>query len=187
MREEYEVLAKADQRRARFFAEAALLGAVEPESAAVLFRERLSAPSAAELAQGFPWWAMHRDTMSLRLARARAESLAQLPHSADWTVAKYVAYLDRLTLAQLLSEQRRDSEAWQILLSSYPASILAPWPNEALWLLLRGRVGERLSERESAAQAYAWVAGMWRSADPELQPYVTEAREGLARLSAERK
>ena len=219
LRAGYEVLRKTDQRRARFFAEAALLGAVEPESAAVAFRERLSAPSAAELAQGFPWWAMTRDTMSLRMARAHAESLARLPHSADWTVAKYVAasagaylalaqgdtagairqllllptnscpscYLDRLTLAQLLSEQRRDSEAWQILRSSYPASILAPWPNEPLWLLLRGRVGERLGERESATQAYVWVAGMWRNADPELQPYVREAREGLARLTAERK
>jgi len=27
---------------------------------------------------------------------------------------------------------------------------------------------------------------MWRKPDPELSPYVSEAREGLARLTAER-
>jgi hypothetical protein len=94
-------------------------------------------------------------------------------------------YLDRLTLAQLLTDQRKDREAWQILQAEHPASSLAPWPTEVLWSLLRGRVGERLGERERAARAYAWVVGMWRNADPELQPYVKEAREGLARLTAE--
>lgn len=96
-------------------------------------------------------------------------------------------YLDRLTLAQLLAEQRRDREALQILRAEHPASTFALWPSEVLWLLLRGRVGERLGEHDRAARAYAWVAGMWRNADPELQPYVTEAREGLARLTSERK
>ena len=50
-----------------------------------------------------------------------------------------------------------------------------------------GRVGERIGENERAAAAYTWVAGMWRNADPELQPYVKEAREALARLTAEQK
>jgi hypothetical protein len=30
------------------------------------------------------------------------------------------------------------------------------------------------------------VGSIWRHADPELQPYVTQAREALARLTAER-
>jgi hypothetical protein len=46
-------------------------------------------------------------------------------------------------------------------------------------------VAERLNQRQKAADAYQRVAEVWRHADPELQPYVTEAKEGLARLTAE--
>ena len=219
LRAGYEGLANANARGSQIFAEAALLGAVSVDTAAAAFRDRLTAPSLPALAQVFPWWASHRDTISLRRAGARADSLTRLPHSANWTVARYVAasasayvalarrdssealrqllalpgaecpacYLDRLILAQLLAEQQRDREAWQILRAEHLASTLSPWPSQVLWSLLRGRVGERLGERERAAQAYAWVAGMWRNPDPELQPYVNEAREGLARLSAERR
>jgi hypothetical protein len=96
-------------------------------------------------------------------------------------------YFDRLTLAQLLAERKSDQEAWRILKAEHPATTLSPAPSEILWVLLRGRVAERIGKSETAARAYAWVAGMWRNADPELQPYVTEAREGLARLTGERK
>ena len=219
LREAYGVIARAKAARAMVFGELALLGAIPPESAAVAFQERLSGPSSAWLAQAFPWWASRRDTVSLRLAQARADSLAQVPNSAAKLIERYVAgsaaaymalaqhdtseaidrflalpaggcsacYLDRLTLAQLLAERQRDREAWQILRAEHPASTLAPWSTQILWSLLRARVGERLGERERAAGAYAWVAGMWRNADPELQPYVKEAREGLARLTAEQK
>jgi serine/threonine protein kinase len=63
--------------------------------------------------------------------------------------------------------------------------VLDPETSEVLWVLLRGRVGERLGERERALQSYAWVAGMWWNAGSELQPYAREAREGLARLTGE--
>jgi tetratricopeptide (TPR) repeat protein len=219
LRAGHEVLFQAHNGSdALFFSETALLGGIPADTARAIFRQRLVASSPAVMAQGLPWWASHRDTVSLRLAGARADSLAK-GTSADRTVARYVAasaraylalaqrdtsaaiqqllvlpreecpacYLDRLTLAQLLAEKRRDREAWQILQAEHAASTLAPWPTEVLWLLLRGRVGERLGERDRAARAYAWAAGMWRNADPELQPYVKEAREGLARLTAEQK
>ena len=95
-------------------------------------------------------------------------------------------FLDRLTVAQLLAEQGKDREAWRILKAEYPTDTVHPFASEILWVLLRGRVAERVGERERALRSYGWVAGMWRNADPELQPYVTEAREGLARLSGER-
>jgi len=95
-------------------------------------------------------------------------------------------FLDRLTLAQLLVEQRRDQEAMKILRVDHPTWTLSPSPTAVLWTLLRGQVAERINQRELAIQSYSWVLGMWRKADPELQPYVTEAREGLARLTAER-
>jgi hypothetical protein len=71
--------------------------------------------------------------------------------------------------------------------AEYPTETVHPFMTEVLWSLLRGRVGERIGERDRATRAYAWVVGMWRNADPELQPYVAEAREGLARLTGERR
>jgi serine/threonine-protein kinase len=56
-------------------------------------------------------------------------------------------------------------------------------PMLILALLERGRVAEQLGEREKAVESYRYVADAWRRADPELQPYATEAREALARLA----
>ncbi|MEP6688623.1 MAG: hypothetical protein ABJC36_09760, partial [Gemmatimonadales bacterium] len=201
-------------------AELALLGGLPAETAAALFAERLrgDAVASAGLVAAFPWWAAQRDTMSLRLAEARADSLERsAPASAMLPQAGYVArsaaaylslaredtasairglaglpahgcpacYLDLVTLAQLLVETHRDQEAWRILRAEHTSSSAVPVPTEVLWSLLRGRVAERLGERERALRAYGWVAGMWRNADPGLQPYTAEAREGLARLSRE--
>ncbi len=59
----------------------------------------------------------------------------------------------------------------------------APGPWFVLATLERGRVAERLGEREKAIESYRFVTEAWRRADPELQPYVSEAREALARLA----
>lgn len=67
--------------------------------------------------------------------------------------------------------------------SELPGAPISPFGTEVLRVLLRGRVAERLGERNRAFQSYTWVAGMWRNADPALQPYGREAREGLARLT----
>jgi hypothetical protein len=96
-------------------------------------------------------------------------------------------YLDRVVLAQLLVEVGRDAEAWDLLQVDLPSATLGPYASEVLWSLLRGRVAERISEREQAIQSYSWVVGMWRRPDGELEPYVAEAREGLARLTAEKR
>ena len=98
-----------------------------------------------------------------------------------------VCFLDRLTLAQLLTDRRRYQDAMRILRVDHPSQTISPAPTAILWTLLRGRVAERLQQRELAINSYSWVAGMWRKADPELQPYVTEAREGIARLTSEAK
>ncbi len=52
--------------------------------------------------------------------------------------------------------------------------------------LERGRLAEQLGETEKAVESYRVVTAAWRRADPELQPFVTEAREGLAKLSGDR-
>ena len=116
----------------------------------------------------------HHDTS------AAIETLMSLPDS--------VCFLDclfeRLQLALLLASRRRDAEAVALLdLELYPPEI-----GEAigtLWALERARVNERLGNKEKAITAYRFVAEVWIHADPELQPYVMEAKAALIRLSGE--
>lgn len=52
--------------------------------------------------------------------------------------------------------------------------------------LERGRIAEKLGERERAVDAYAYVAAVWRNAEPEpLRDAVKEARTALGRLDAD--
>jgi hypothetical protein len=59
-------------------------------------------------------------------------------------------------------------------------------PVEVLRALERGRVNERLGNRERAVEGYSKVLQAWRNPDPELRAYVDEARAALVRLSAEK-
>jgi serine/threonine-protein kinase len=200
------------------YADAALIGAVPPDSAAAVFRRRLAGPVDQRLVAAFPWWAGRRDTASLKVAATRADSAVRLGADptersrgryAAGSAAAYLAlarrdttaalehliqlqpdgcpgcYLDRLTLAQLLTAQGHDQEAWAIVSADHPSFTLSPFPTAVLWVLLRGRVAERLGDRATAVRSYGWVAGMWRKPDAVLQPYAAEARAGLERLSSE--
>ncbi len=52
--------------------------------------------------------------------------------------------------------------------------------------LERGRIAEKLGDRERAVDAYAYVVAAWRNAEPEqLRTAVTEARTALGRLDAD--
>ena len=86
---------------------------------------------------------------------------------------------DQIVTTQLLAARGRYSEAAAILDHQMPVVATG------LWDLQRGRVFERLGRREEALKAYASVAERWGRADPELQPYVAEARAALQRLSKE--
>jgi serine/threonine-protein kinase len=115
----------------------------------------------------------HRDT-------ARALTLfAGLPDS----ICRY-CYVARLKRAQILSARKRDREAAALL----DEPIFDPTyfsPTEVVWALERGRVNERLNNRDKAIESYWFVIAVWRNADPELQPYVQEAKAALQRLGAE--
>jgi regulator of sirC expression with transglutaminase-like and TPR domain len=58
-------------------------------------------------------------------------------------------------------------------------------PVEVLRALERGRIYERLGNTERAIEQYALVVQAWRNPDPELQPYVDEARNALVTLRGE--
>jgi serine/threonine-protein kinase len=57
--------------------------------------------------------------------------------------------------------------------------------SRVLWELERGRVHDRLGNRAMALAAYGFVVAAWAKADPELRPYVEEARGALTRLGGE--
>ncbi len=48
-----------------------------------------------------------------------------------------------------------------------------------------GRIYDELDRPEDAAYHYGLFVEWWRDADPELQPWLNEGREALARLAGE--
>jgi lipopolysaccharide biosynthesis regulator YciM len=88
-----------------------------------------------------------------------------------------------LTLARLLATRGEDRRAGELLERWRWSGNGAP--TFVLATLELGRIAERLGDTAKAVQCYGFVTAAWRRADPELLPYVAEAREGLARLGAE--
>ncbi len=88
-----------------------------------------------------------------------------------------------LTLARLLAARGDDRRAGALVerwrwSGGYTPSFVLP-------TLELGRIAERLGDRQKAAECHGFVLAAWRRANPELLPYVAEAREGLARLCVE--
>lgn len=88
-----------------------------------------------------------------------------------------------LTFATLRSARGDDRGAMALLeRRASRAGSSASW---VLTRLARARVRERLHQRDDAIGDYRYVATAWRKGDPEVQPYVAEAKAALARLAAE--
>jgi hypothetical protein len=84
---------------------------------------------------------------------------------------------EKLILSRLLRAAGEDRKAFELM---------KRWTGvDAEVVLERARLAERLGEREMAIKSYRFVAEVWRHADPELQPFVREARNGLDRVMAE--
>jgi serine/threonine-protein kinase len=193
--------------------ELGLLGALPPERVDSLLGDVTSGPPGSywQIPLAYRWWAQRRDTVRLARARAAMERIPTTAGSAAEAsaVRAYLAlargdtaaairefagvadticnvnlcYQHRLAKAQLLSARRMDPAAERLLAQEY----LGIGPGSVLWMLERGRVFERLGKREEAVDAYAYVSAAWVKADPSLQPAVKEARDGLRRLSPEKR
>ena len=87
-------------------------------------------------------------------------------------------------LFRSLALRGRTREAAE-LLDREPHNVIPVPLATVFWPLERGRVDARLGKKDEAIVAYRFVADVWRNADPELQPYVAEARAALKRLGGE--
>jgi serine/threonine-protein kinase len=135
-----------------------------------------------------------RDFLGYLLASARAylalakgdttEALRLFDARPD-TAAFGGSTIDDLVHAQLLFARGRAPQAAALLDRPFVGFTPSMTPVEILRALERGRVNERLGNRDKAIEGYSVVVQAWRNPDPELQPYVTEARDALRRLSGE--
>ncbi|HET9706951.1 MAG TPA: BTAD domain-containing putative transcriptional regulator, partial [Gemmatimonadales bacterium] len=122
-------------------------------------------------------------TAYLALARADSVRALRLFQSIPDTlcIVNDCSY-EKLIEARLLTSQGEARQA---------AAILDRWvwsgegPLFVLGVMERARSAETLGERQKAMDSYQYVADVWRRADPELQHFVVEARNALARLRRE--
>jgi len=97
----------------------------------------------------------------------------------------YYCYDRQLTRARVLARLGRDREAAELLDHMPFERLFAPASESVVAALERGRVHERLGNREAAITAYSYVVDAWRNADAVLQSIVQEARVALQRLTGE--
>ncbi len=200
-----QALSVADSSQALPLLEASLLRAVPSDSAAPIFDRWLAdATPPGRISAAAIYWSLSGDRTRLERAMQLAATgklpnfptalipgLRALARGDTTTAITALTFADtacagwcweaRLPLAFLLSATKRDREAAAILDQDFLA-----WPTlKVLWMMERARVNERLGVRPKAIDAYLYVANAWRNADATLQPYVSEARQGLARLRSD--
>jgi eukaryotic-like serine/threonine-protein kinase len=197
------------------FAELALQGLYPADTAGFYFDRWLRAGDLRTARVALPWWASHGDARSILRFRELADSLvrsspdpvlreeavfggqavhaylALVRHDTADALRRFerlpdslcaVCYFEplvRLGLQATRGDDRTVLERSELTALS-PISVLA-----VIGVLEGARAAERLGERRAAIRAYQFVADAWRHADPELQPYVAEARGALERLTQE--
>jgi hypothetical protein len=116
------------------------------------------------------------------LALARADSAGALRFFqaiSDTLCLVNHCFHGKLTEARLLDAAGRTREAGAVV----DRWVWGGGTLSGIGFLERGRIAEKLGERGKAVDSYQFVADLWRQADPELQPYVHEARAGRERLA----
>ena len=122
-------------------------------------------------------------TAYLALARPdSARALHLFQSIPDTLCLENDCYYEKLIEARLLRSQGLARQA---------GVVLDQWiwsgggPLFVIGMLERGRNAEGLGERQKARDSYQFVIDVWRHPDPELEPYVREARAGLERMAAD--
>jgi len=119
------------------------------------------------------------------LALARADSLRALglfQAIPDTLCIVNDCFYEKLIEARLLTSQGQARQAGAVLdrwVWSGGNALLV------IGVLERGRIADGLGERQKAIDSYQFVVDVWRRADPQLQPFVVEARNALTRMTRE--
>ena len=189
-----------------------LLGAIPADTIRVMGARHRPSADPPPLLGLLWWWSRKADTASLLRYANMVDSLVQTEQAsrraAYWNYFSRVAraylalglrdtlsalqefealpdslcgmcVISRLHRVQLLIAAGRDRDAYEQLREGQR---LAFTPSAVLFALERGRVSEKLGERDRAARSYRYVLDVWVHADSTLQPYVAEARAALRRL-----
>ncbi|HJS47914.1 MAG TPA: hypothetical protein VJ773_08010, partial [Gemmatimonadales bacterium] len=130
-----------------------------------------------------------RDAAAGYLSLARGDSLRAVRLFAaipDTLCLVALCHYEKLALARLLIARGEYARAaslldlWGMEAGASFAGSLAT-PSAVLASLERARVAEHLADTATARRKYRFVADAWRHADPQLQPFVAEARAGMGR------
>ncbi len=206
----HEAYLAMGNRPPRLFAQLALLGAIDPDTASAVFAQWLGAgkqdrnpnmPLLSNARYALPWWAARRDTASivalLRLYRATGADYNSQAARAYLFLARgdtanavkaFTLLSDTLCLrcdqdhltTARLLARERDFGAADKILRQRLYSLVTP--AEIVFALERGKVAEKAGKREVALRSYLLVIRAWARGDPEVQGMVQEARAGIRRL-----
>jgi hypothetical protein len=86
---------------------------------------------------------------------------------------------DHLMAAKLLAKGRDFGAADKILRQRLYSLVT---PAEIVFAFERGKVAEAWGKRDIAVRSYQRVIRAWGRGDPEVQPFVKAAQEGIRRL-----
>jgi hypothetical protein len=152
------------------------------ERARNIFESRAGADTSR---QGRGWAEWNAQTAEFYLALARRDTALALELGEMLPEYDCDCYRRRLSRAQLLAASGQVAEAAQILEGGATGFSEYHVPGDVLWRLERARFHDRLGNSDRAITDYSFVANVWRHADDLLQPFVTESREALVRLTGE--
>jgi hypothetical protein len=205
----HEAYLAPGNRTPRLFTQLALLDAIDPDTVSSLFAQWLRADS-LDARNALPWWAARGDTASIvrliQLLGKTARTRTREGHAPDYDSQAARAYLflarrdtanavkafaslsdtlclrcdqDHLVAARLLAKGRDFAGADKILRQRL-YSLLTP--AEIVFAFERGKVAQAWGKREIAIRSYQRVIRAWGRGDPEVQPFVQAAQEGIRRL-----
>ena len=123
----------------------------------------------------------------LALAKGDTAAAVRLFDSRPDTAGFGGTAIDDLVHAQVLVARGRAADAARLLERPPIGVSPAMSPVEILRALERGRVYERIGNKDLAIDGYSLVLRAWRNPDPALAPYVAEARAALVRLAGEKR
>jgi hypothetical protein len=214
LREAFDTLGtNIGRRESEPFGFLALFGGVPQDTASAVFARMLHDRSST-LSSALPWWATHRDTVSLAVAVVRADSeLAAatnpvLRRNASYRVAVSRAYLslgrhsdDALTRFRELPDSLCpacyvDRYVKARLLDSLGMHVEAEnalgerlysllAPLEIPWALERALVAEKLQHYPAASRAYALVARAWSGGDGAQRAVAMQAATKAGQLGGD--